>query len=73
LYFDERPLEVKDATCSSNKARKLLGYKTTVPIKYSVKYTVDWIKNRGSMPFDYSFPLEIINDKTPKTWKDRLM
>ena len=73
LYFDERPLEVKDATCSSNKARKLLGYKTTVPIKYSVKYTVDWIKNRGSMPFDYSFPLVIINDKTPKTWKDRLM
>jgi hypothetical protein len=35
--------------------------------------TANWIKNRGPKPFDYSFPLEIINDKTPQPWRDRLM
>jgi UDP-glucose 4-epimerase len=73
IYFSERPREVKDAICSSNKARQLLGYQTTVSIEYSIKETVKWIKTKGTQEFDYSFPLEIINDKTPKTWKDRLM
>jgi UDP-glucose 4-epimerase len=73
IYFPERPREVKDAMCSSDKARKILGYKTTIDVKQAVKNTADWIKNRGPKPFDYSFPLEIINDKTPQPWRDRLM
>jgi UDP-glucose 4-epimerase len=72
-YFPDRPCEVKNAMCSSKKARTLLNYRTLVDIKIAVKATADWIRARGSKPFDYSFPLEIINDKTPKTWKDRLM
>jgi UDP-glucose 4-epimerase len=72
-HFPDRPCEVKNAMCSSNKARKLLNYRTLVNIKLAVKATADWIKTRGPKPFDYSFPLEIVNDKTPKTWKDRLM
>ena len=28
IHKKDRPQEVKHATCSSNKARKLLGYKT---------------------------------------------
>jgi len=73
IYFPERPREVKDAMCSSDKARKLLGYKTTIDVTQAVKNTADWIKNRGPKPFDYSFPLEIVNDKTPQPWRDRLM
>lgn len=73
IYFAERPQEVKNAICSSDKARKLLNYKTTVSIEQAVQETVQWIKSRGIKEFDYSFPLEIVNDKTPKTWKDRLM
>jgi UDP-glucose 4-epimerase len=73
IYFSERPREVKDAMCSSDKARKILGYKTTIDVKQAVKHTADWIKKRGPKPFDYSFPLEIINDKTPQPWRDRLM
>ena len=73
IYLPERPREVKDATCSSNKARKLLDYKTKVSVEQAVKETVQWIKSKGIKQFDYSFPLEIINEKTPKTWKDRLM
>jgi UDP-glucose 4-epimerase len=73
VYFADRPREVKNAMCSSDKARELLGYSTTVGVRQAVKRTADWIKGKGAKPFDYSFPLEIINDKTPKTWKDRLM
>jgi UDP-glucose 4-epimerase len=51
----------------------MLNYQTLVDIKIAVKATADWIRARGAKRFDYSFPLEIINDKTPKTWKDRLM
>lgn len=73
LYFPERPREVKDAMCSSEKARRLLGYHTTVSIEQAVKETVNWIRSKGTKDFDYSFPLEIINEKTPRTWKDKLM
>ena len=73
IHFPERPREVKDAMCSSDKARKLLGYETKTDVRTSVKLTADYIRDRGATPFDYSFPLEIINDKTPRTWRDRLM
>jgi UDP-glucose 4-epimerase len=73
LFFPDRPREVKNAICSSDKSRKLLNYKTTVSIETAVRHTADWIKSKGIADFDYSFPLEIINDKTPITWKDRLI
>jgi UDP-glucose 4-epimerase len=51
----------------------VLNYKTTVGVEQSIKETVAWIKQQGPKPFDYSFPLEIVNELTPVTWKDRLM
>jgi len=73
IHIADRPCEVKHATCSADKARSLLGYKTTVDVEQSIKETVAWIKQQGPKEFDYEFPLEIINNKTPTTWKDRLM
>jgi UDP-glucose 4-epimerase len=73
IYLADRPREVKHATCSSDKARAVLNYKTTVGVEQSIKETVAWIKQQGPKPFDYSFPLEIVNELTPVTWKDRLM
>jgi UDP-glucose 4-epimerase len=73
IYVADRPREVKNATCSADRARQLLGYKTTVDVTTAIKETADWIRNKGTLPFDYSFPLEIDNDLTPVTWKDRLM
>lgn len=73
IYFPERPREVKDAMCSADKARNILGYETKTNVRQAVKETANWIRHRGPKPFDYSFPLEIINDKTPRTWRDRLM
>ena len=73
IYKDERPLEVKYATCSSSKARRLLDYKTSTTLQEAVKKTVDYIVDVGPKAFDYAYRIEIENDKTPTTWKDRLM
>lgn len=73
IHVDDRPQEVKHATCSANKARQVLNYKTTTDLETAVDCTIDYIKHRGTKPFDYTFPLEIVNSKTPKTWKERLI
>jgi UDP-glucose 4-epimerase len=71
--MDDRPREVKHAMCSADKARQLLDYETTTDIKTAVIRTTEYIRRRGVKPFDYTYPLEIVNDKTPKTWKDKLI
>jgi len=73
IYLPDRPNEVKHASCSADKARKLLDYKTTTNLKTAVQHTVDYIKSNGTKLFDYNFPLEIVTEKTPKTWSERLM
>lgn len=71
-YFPDRPNEVKHAYCSSNKARRLLGYKPMQSIDDCLVEMVADIKRRGTKEFDYSFPIEIL-EGCPKTWKDRLI
>ncbi len=73
IYVASRPQEVKHASCSSDKARKLLGYKTKTTLTEAVDATTEFIRKRGVKPFKYHLPLEIINDITPKTWKDKLI
>ena len=72
-HIPDRPNEVKHATCSSNKARKLLNYETTTDVETAIQKTIEYIKEAGPKEFVYNYPLEIITDRTPKTWKDRLM
>jgi UDP-glucose 4-epimerase len=73
IHMPDRPREVKHASCSADKARRLLNYETKTTLNEAIKETVDYIKSKGPKLFDYSYPLEIISDKTPKTWKERLM
>ncbi len=68
IYKPDRPKEVKHATCSADKARKLLNYKTTVDLKTGIHKTLEYIKNRGPKPFDYYINVEILNELTPSTW-----
>jgi len=72
IYMPERPQEVELANCSADKARRLLGYKTEYTLGAGLKSMIDYIKKRGSKPFKYHLDLEIINKKTPRTWKDKL-
>lgn len=68
LYVPGRPQEVRVALCSSQKARKLLDYKTTVNLEDGLGLMIDFIKARGPRPFNYHLPLEIENELTPTTW-----
>ena len=72
IYMPDRPQEVKVATCSAEKARKLLGYQTSTNLRDGLKDMVEYINKRGAKPFTYHLDLEIINDLTPRTWKERL-
>ena len=71
IYKKDRPQEVKHATCSADKARSLLNYKTTVSLQEGVKKTYEYIKKRGTRPFDYNINIEINNELTPTTWKNK--
>ena len=73
IHHKDRPKEVKLATCSSEKARKLLDYKTSTNMRQSVKKTAEYIRTRGTKKFQYHLPLEIINEHTPDTWKNKLI
>ena len=72
VYMPDRPQEVKHASCSADKARKLLGYKTKITLRDGLQSIIDYIREKGPRSFQYHLPLEIINEKTPKTWKDQL-
>ncbi len=72
IFMTGRPQEVEHASCSSDKARKLLKYKTSVDLDTGLASMVEAIRRRGTRDFKYHIDLEIINEKTPKTWKDRL-
>lgn len=72
IYMPGRPCEVKIATCSSEKARRLLDYKTTHTLEQGLAKMIEYIQARGVKPFKYHLPLEIVNEKIPRTWKDRL-
>ena len=68
IYKKDRPREVKHASCSADKARKLLNYKTKMDLKNGIIKTFNYIKQRGTRPFDYNINLEIKNELTPETW-----
>lgn len=67
-YVPGRPKEVFNATCSSDLARKVLGYKTTTTLNEGLEQLCDWIKVSGTKRFEYHIPIELITDKTPITW-----
>ena len=73
VHMPDRPREVKLATCSADKARKLLGYETRVFLDDGLRQLVDWIRTSGPKPFVYHFDIEIHNALLPQTWRDRLM
>jgi UDP-glucose 4-epimerase len=70
-YYPDRPKEVKHATCSSDKARRLLNYKTKTDLYTGIQKTYEYIKSKGPKKFVYHVDLEIINELTPKVWLNK--
>jgi UDP-glucose 4-epimerase len=73
VFTRPRPGEVHFANCSADKARRLLGYAPRVKLEEGLATMVEWIRSRGPRPFRYHLPVEIENDKTPETWRERLL
>jgi UDP-glucose 4-epimerase len=73
IYMPGRPQEVKDANCSAELARQLLSYRTKTNLETGLVELVNWIKGIGPRDFNYHLPLEIVTEKTPKTWTDKLI
>lgn len=69
-HVDGRPNEVKEAWCSSDKARKLLGFAPKQSLDDCLKEMVIYIKGSGTKPFAYNFPIEI-KKGCPGTWLNR--
>ncbi len=72
LHYPDRPGEVKFANCSNEKAKKILNYKTKYSVEDTISRLINFIKSRGPREFSYNYDLEIINDLTPETWKNKL-
>lgn len=74
IYMPDRPREVKHAFTSSDKIRKEFGYETKTSLTNGLKEIVNYVTSRGTREFNYkNMNIEILNDKTPKTWKDKLI
>ena len=51
----------------------MLGYRPRVTLADGLRAMIDWIRSRGPRAFQYHLDLEISNDRTPDTWKKRLL
>jgi UDP-glucose 4-epimerase len=72
IYVAQRPNEIKFANCCSDKARDLLGYSTKTSLREGLTSMIDYITKEGPKNFKYNYPIEIINNKTPITWTQKL-
>lgn len=73
VFLPDRPQDVRLATCSSDKARKLLDYETSTSLEEGLRKMVSYIKERKPRPFKYHIDIEILNRLTPKTWSEKLL
>jgi len=73
IFVPDRPREVRYATCSADKARRLLDYRTTVSLRDGLQSIIDWVRLNGTRPFQYHLPIEIDSALLPETWKNRMM
>jgi UDP-glucose 4-epimerase len=73
IMVPDRPKEVRYATCSADKARRLLDYKTTVTLREGLQSIIEWISAHGTKPFEYHLPIEIDSPMVPETWTSRLI
>ncbi len=68
IFMPARPLEVRNAFCSSDKARRALGYRTAHRLSDGLAGMVEWIRAKGPKDFRYDYEIEIRNARTPETW-----
>ena len=73
IFVPDRVREVRYATCSADKSRRLLAYQTKVSLRDGLLSIIEWIRVNGTRPFEYHLPIEIDSPLVPDTWKQRMM
>ena len=73
IYMPGRPAEVRLATCSSDKIRKVFAYETQYTLRSGLEEMAQWIRRRGPRPFQYDRQIEIKNQNLPKTWREAIL
>lgn len=73
LHLPDRPREVKHAYCTNTKAKRLLGYRTSITLTDGVRRMTEWAKEQGPKEFKYLDELELTGEKIPDTWKKKLI
>ena len=61
IFIPDRPREVKNAYCSSDKIKKEFNYNANINITTTLSNMIEWVNKRGSRDFDYHLPIEITN------------
>lgn len=76
-YLPDRPLEVKHAWSTNDRAIKILGYETNHTLREGLVEMIKWAKNlketTGIAQPKYLDQLELVNSSTPSTWVQRNM
>ena len=71
INYKDRINEVKLANCSDKKAKKIMNFRKSISLDESLTKMINFIKEKGPKEFKYNYELEIINEKTPKTWLEK--
>ncbi|MCK9355135.1 MAG: NAD-dependent epimerase/dehydratase family protein [Gallionella sp.] len=66
-HLPDRPQEVVHAVEDHTKAKKVLGYKTSVDLKEGLRRTWAYAKSRGPQDLVYT-DIELPSEKMPKNW-----
>ena len=72
IYEHDRPNEVREAVCSSEKARKILNYQTSTSLEKSLDKIIEYVKLNGPKKFEYNYEIEIVSEVAPRTWVKKL-
>ena len=73
-YLPDRPMEVKEAYCTVDKAERLLDFRASVTLEEGVRQMIAWAKELGPQQPKYlEGGLEIVSEKTPESWVKKLI
>lgn len=73
IYIANRPREVKNAWCTNEKAKNLLGFETKTSFEEGIHKMAEYVKRVGPKEFKYLEKLELEGPLLPITWRDKIM
>jgi UDP-glucose 4-epimerase len=72
-YLPPRPMEVKEAYSTCDKAKQYLGFHSTITLEEGVRRMVEWARQRGPQSPKYLDQLELTIGDVPRTWVEHLI